>query len=201
MAAGMLTVVNPRRRRRSTKRRRATARKPAKRRRRRAVARVANPRRRRRASARRVTHRRRRHHNPITHGGMFGGLMKGLVAGGGAIATNLATNGVNHLLGASALTGPSKIALKAGVGLIALPMVLGFVPGGKKFAAHVRLGAGIAIAFDIYEQYVKGALPAYLQDYQYGSLNDYQYGALNGWAPQAAMSGAGDSTYDGGVYS
>ncbi len=138
-------------------------------------------------------------------GGVVGTLTKGLALGGGAIATNIATNGVNHLLGANALTGPMKIGLKAAVGLIVLPMVMGFIPGGKKFANSVRLGAGIAVALDIYDQFVKPSLPSYLQDYSWGQLNDYQVGQLNGWAPQSGMSGWAPQSgmsglYDDGVY-
>lgn len=198
--AGMLTVVNPRRRRRSKTRRPRAKRKSTRRRRRSGLfVAKANPRRRRRAR-RAVSRRRRRHSNPsVRMGGIVGTLTKGAALGAGAIATNLATNGVNKLLGANALNGPAKLALKAGVGLVALPMLLKFVPGGKKFAAQVALGAGIVIALDIFDQYIKESVPAYLQDYEYGSLNDYQYGALNGWAPQDGMSG-GAGVYDDGVY-
>lgn len=197
--AGTLTIVNPRRRRRA---RRAKART---RRRRRSSARAvaANPfRRRRRSSVRRAGRRRRRSSNPRIGGNIVGTLTRGLSLGFGAVAANVAANGVNNLLGANALTGPAKIAMKAAVGVIAVPMLLKFIPGGKKFAGSVALGAGIAVAFDIYDQWIKAALPAYLQDYEYGSLNAYRNGVLEGWAPQdGGMSGDAGGVYDGGVYS
>lgn len=138
-------------------------------------------------------------------GSIVGVLTKGLAVGAGAVATNLATNALNHATG-NKLTGPVKLAAKAAVGLVALPMLLKFIPGGKKFAAQVAMGAGVAVALDIYEQYVKANVPAYLQDYHYGSLNAYEQGSLNGWAPQQGMSGwlpqegGVSGVYDGGVY-
>jgi len=128
-------------------------------------------------------------------GGIVGTLTKGLAIGAGAIGTNLAVNALNNAMG-NKLEGPIKIAAKAAIGIIALPMILKFVPGGNKFANAVRIGAGVAVALDIFEQYVKPNLPATFQDYEYGALNDYQTGQLNGWMPQDGVSGV----YDGGVY-
>ena len=62
------------------------------------------------------------------------------------------------------------------------------------------MGAGIIVALDLYDSYVKGMLPALLQDYSYGSLNDYQTGQLNGWAPQAGLEPGLGGVYDDGVY-
>jgi hypothetical protein len=195
--AGMLTVVNPRRKR-TRKHRTRKARKVSHSRRR--VARAHNPIRRRRRVVRRhrVHNRRRRHHNPaLRMGGLMGTLTNGLMVGAGALGTNLATNYANNMLGANKLAGPAKMALKAGIGLVALPMILKFIPGGRKFAGSVAAGAGVAIMFDIYDQFIKASLPAELQDYGYGSLNGYEAGQLNGWTPQQGVAG---SPSDPGIY-
>lgn len=200
--AGMLTVVNPRRRRKNAAKRSHNRRR---RRPRRHSLYAMNPRRHRRLARRhnaRRHHRRRRHHNPRILGGVMGTLTKGLAIGAGAVAANVATNAVNYMLKGGAkgtgteITGAGKIALKAGIGIIALPMLLKFVPGAKKFAGPVAIGAGVAVFLDIWDQYIKTNLPSYLQDYQYGALNSYQTGELNGWMPQEGVSGL----YEGGAY-
>jgi len=213
MASGLLTVVNPRRRRRNKRRKVHRAKATHHKRRRRRVARAANPAHHRRRARRRNPRHRRRHRNPFgIGGGMVGTLTKGLALGGGAVATNLVTNGVNYLIGGGKaatgkqLDGLAKTGLKAAIGLVALPMLIRFVPGGAKFAGQVRMGAGIAIAFDLYDQYVKAKLPIYLQDYQYGALSEwaplgnYERGALTDWAPQAQAVMAGSGPYDAGIY-
>lgn len=196
MSAGMLTVVNPRRRR--SRKRRHTAKPATNRRRRRRVHAVANPSRRR--SHRRVHARRRRHSNPRLGGNLVGTLMKGAGLAAGVIAANAATAAANNtFLKANPATGIAKIALKAGIGIVALPLLLKMVPGGKKFAGSVAIGAGIAVALDLWNQFGAGMLPAELHDYEVGTLSAYRPGQLDGWAPQGGMSG-GPGVYDEQVY-
>lgn len=136
---------------------------------------------------------------------MVGQLTKGLGVVGGYAATNLATAFINNrLLGANKQVGIGKTLLKAGVGLIALPMLLKFVPGGKKFSGIVAAGAAVAVGLDLYNAYVTPALPADFQDYETGYIQDYQTGqlqnwpGLSNWAPNGGMQGA--DPYSGGAY-
>lgn len=202
MSAGMLTVVgNPRRRRRNRRKKATSRRRVSRRRRTTHVARAHNPRRRRRVHARRrrSNPRRRRHHNPIVSGGILGGVTKGVFAGVGAIAARIVANGVNNLAFKGSISGPAKIGLEAAVGVVGF-LGLKSLPATKKFAAPFAVGAGIIVALDLYDSYLKAMLPAMLQDYSYGALNDYQTGQLNGWAPQGDGGLSGGGVYDGGVY-
>jgi hypothetical protein len=197
--SGMLTVVgNPRRRRRNRRRTKTHARKHHRRLHAKAT---RNPRRRRRVHARRHVARRRRHHNPILSGGVVGVVTKGLTLGLGAVSARLVANAVNNLaFKDKALTGLPKIGLEAAVGAGGWFALKSLKQGA--FANAFATGAGIVVALDLYDLYVKGMLPAMLQDYAYGNLNDYQYGALNGWAPQPGLEAgmSGGNVYDGGVY-
>lgn len=131
---------------------------------------------------------------------MIGVVVKGVQVGVGAIAARVAANAVNNLAFKSApLSGVAKIGLEAGVG-VAGYMGLKMLKQGA-FANAFAVGAGIIVALDLYDTFVKGMLPPMLQDYSYGSLNDYQYGSLNGWAPQGGEGLSGGSVYADGVYS
>jgi hypothetical protein len=195
-------VVNPRRRHR---RRKARARsKVNTRRRKRRVVRHHNPvrrlgRRRRRVGARH--HRRRRvHRNPGIGRGGIGVLMTGAGIGAGAIATNLAAGWIAKKLPAQFQTGIAQTAVKAAVGLFALPMVLKFVPGGKKFIRPVMVGAGVAVALDIWNAYLAAPVMKSLglADYHQGSLADYQTGQLAG--DMSVGEQLQGTVYEGGVY-
>jgi len=196
----MLTVVgNPRgrKRRHTKKRRRSTRARATTHKRRRRTANPA-PHRRRRSSGRRRHRnpsRRRRHHNPLM-GGVTKPLMTGVAIGAGMYATSVAAAAVNaYLLKTNPVTGIAKTAVKAGIALIGLPMLLKFIPGGKKFIGAVMLGGGAIVAQDLLAQFATPALPAELHDgdtlkgYDWGSLSAYRNGALSGWAPQSGVSG------------
>ncbi len=207
--AGEFAVINPRRRRHRRKRARARASRPRRHRRRRAVAYNPRPRRRhRRAFARR--HHRRARRNPSFGGG--GGspvkhLTNGIGIGVGAVATNVATGFISKFLPAGMQTGPGYLAVKAGVGLIALPMLLKFIPGGRRFAVPVAVGAGVVIFLDIIRTYVAPMAPQIpgLSDYEQGLLSDYERGLLSGYGDPNAGEGilaaaGGQSVYSGGIY-
>jgi hypothetical protein len=132
---------------------------------------------------------------------MLGGVVKGVTVGVGAIAARVVSNAVNNLAFKSApLSGVSKIGLEAGVGVGGWFALKALKQPG--LANAFAVGAGIVVALDLYDQFVKGSLPPLLQDYAYGSLNDYQYGSLNGWAPQPGVDTgmSGGNVYDEGVY-
>jgi len=201
--AGEFAIINPRRRRHRRKRAKVSSRRRSRRRR---VANV-NPRRRRRAYARRHVRRRRRHNPRGVGGGVMGNVTRGMTIGVGAVATNVATGFISQFLPDNLKTGPGYLAVKAGVGLIALPMALRFIPGGRRFAGPVAVGAGVVILLDIVKTYLAPLAPQIpgLADYETGALSDYQTGLLSGYGDAAtnesivaAATGAG--VYSGGVY-
>ena len=89
--------------------------------------------------------------------------------------------------------GPMSIALKAGVGLIGLPMLLKIVPGGRKFASSVAIGAGVAVALDILTAYVLPHIPG-ISDYETPGLLGYG----NDYAPEDI--GAAENMYGDTIY-
>jgi hypothetical protein len=192
--SGLLSVIegNPRRGRRRNRRKshRAKAR-----RRRHRVHRASNPvthrrhRRNRRHRSRSNPRHHRRHRNPLT-GGVMGTLIKGATIGLGAAAANAATNAVNHFGFNGTMSGPTKLALKAGVGVGGWFVLKKL--NQSTFANAFLIGAGVAVALDVYEQFVKPALVTsapWLADYEYGQLGAYRGGSLQGWAPQQGLSG------------
>ena len=134
-------------------------------------------------------------------------LTTGIGIGVGAVGTNVATGFIARFLPANMQTGPAYLALKAGVGLIALPMALKFIPGGRRFAVPVAVGAGVVILLDLVRTYVAPMAPQIpgLSDYETGVLSDYERGLLSGYgdptqAEGIAISPGGQSVYAGGVY-
>lgn len=170
--AGEFLVVNPRGRRRRKRARSRARRRSTHRRRRRTYA--VNPRphvrRRRRRHTRR--HRRIRRNPGIGGGGLMGKVTKGLTIGAGAVATNVATNFIAKYLPPEWQSGPAKLGIKAGVGLIVLPTLLKFIPGGRKFAGPVMIGAGVVIALDIWTAYIAPNVP-FLSDYEMTGMGEY----------------------------
>lgn len=204
MSQGLLAVVgNPRRggkkkksrgRRRKASSHKKVARRPH----------TANPapRRRRRANARRRhknPHHRRRHRNPLMGGGILAPIIKGATVGVGALAAKVASNAVNNLAFGGKLAGPAKIGLEAGVGVAGYLALKAFKQ--PALASAFAVGAGIVVAFDLYDSYVKGMLPAQLQDYSYGVLQGWApQAAISGWAPQAGMSAYSEGSLQGAGY-
>lgn len=208
----LLSVIegNPRRRRRrGAKRRRSTSHRKTTRRRRSSARRaaVSNPRRRRRRSnARRHVrrHARRRHRNPAFGGSLVNTLMKGATLGLGAIAANAATAAANHFAFNGTMAGPAKLGLKAGVGIAGYFGLKALKQGS--LANAFLVGAGIAVALEAYDQFVKPTVAAsvpWLADYDYGSLSGWapQPGVGN-WAPQGALGAyaSGSLQGDGDAY-
>lgn len=176
--AGMLTVVNPRRKR--SRRRRSHKARTHKRRR------LPNPfmnarrhhTRHRRPNVRR--HHRRRHPNP------FGGGIATTVMQAGSVfigwkVTEISVNAVNnYLLKATPLTGLAKTAAKGAMGLVVLPMLAGFIPGGRGFKKSLMWGGVIAVAQDLWAQWVTPALPAELQGYGEEQISGYGTEQISG---------------------
>jgi hypothetical protein len=190
--AGEYLLVNPRRKRARRKRARVSGRKRSHRRRRSAVA--YNPRRRRYAR-RHVRRHRRAHRNPRLGGGaVMGNLTRGMTIGAGAVATNIATGFISKWLPANLTSGPTLLIVKAGVGLVALPMLLKMVPGGRKFASSVAVGAGVVIALDIFNAYIAPNIPG-LHDYEAPGLMGYG----GGDAPPEEI-GAAENMYGDTIY-
>jgi len=130
--------------------------------------------------------------------------MRGVTIGGGAIATNVATGFISKFLPENLKTGPVVLGVKAAVGLLVLPMLLGFIPGGRKFANSVRLGAGVVIALDIWNVYIAPNIPG-LSDYETGILQDYETGVLSGYgslieSESIVSAPTGSGVYGGSIY-
>ncbi|MGH9181294.1 MAG: hypothetical protein ACRDY5_06225, partial [Acidimicrobiales bacterium] len=163
---------------------------------------ATNPRRRRRRGSHRRVHARRRHGNPraLGLGGLnvsvsqFGKAVMG--AGVGAIGARVVSNAIKNQFFPAA-TPLVKIGIEAGVGILS-GVVLGGMLKQRALAAGVAAGAAVVVALDLYDLYLKPALPAMLQDYQYGTLSD--------WAPQATVedyqygSLSGGNVYEDNVY-
>lgn len=190
--AGQALLINPRRRRRK----KATARRGAtKRRRRRAVRRnpiMLNARRRRRRRSvgrRRVARRgrRRMHRNPRIP--FVGSVNLGAISTGfaGYIGTRFGATWAMSFLPASMKVGDTaplaRVAVKAVVGLGVLPVVARMLRM-KGAAGHLAIGAGIAIAEDLFNTYVAKMLPlpagvTSLADYETGYITSYERGTLS----------------------
>jgi len=122
--------------------------------------------------------------------------MKGAMVGVGIYAVNLGVKALNaYVLKTSPLTGYAETAAKVGIGLIALPMLLRFVPGGSKFAGPVMLGAGAVVALDLLEQFMTPSLPAELHGYS--MMSGY---AQDGQAQLTGPADGGFNTGAGGMY-
>jgi hypothetical protein len=191
--AGEVILVNARRRRGRRKRARASTR------RRRAKARrnpfLYNARRRRRSGRRRAVARRRSrrvHRNPRIP--FLGSVnVNGIVGGtAGYLGTRYGAGWLMSLPAVSAMTadpntGPwIRMALKAAVGLVGLPMIAKALRL-RGVAGPIAIGAGIAVAQDLFDTFVKPSLP----------IADYQEQVISDYVPQT-ISGGG--AYTGGAY-
>ena len=99
-------------------------------------------------------------------------------------------------------SGPGKVALKVGVGVIAVPMILKALKQGG-LAKTVALGAWASIVIDLYNTYLAPMLQSSLgfSDYETGSLSAYEGGTLSSYPIGSMVApGSGVNIYDGGVY-
>lgn len=192
--AGEFMVINPRGRRHRRKNRRSRrthSRKRTNRRRRRTNPFVANARRhhrrRRRTNARR--HHRRRRSNPrFGLGGLTSGLMTGVGITFGVVATNISTGLViKHVPGIpSALSsGPGRIALKAAIGVIALPMLLKAVRQ-PALARNVQVGGWVSVLLDVYTQYLAPTLDKAI------GVSDYELTGMGAYEVPQGLMGPGE---------
>jgi hypothetical protein len=197
-------VVNPRHRRRR-KARSARRTRTTRRRRRRTLVRAANPRRirrRRHVRARRSTRRRR--HNPrgvLRGGGSAITILKHASAGVvGAAVAEIAHGFISKYLPANLQSGPTGLAVRGAVGIVALPMLLKMTPL-RRFAPAVAAGAAFVILWDAYQQYIKPSLPLHgFGVYTPEDLGVYGGGQL---AENATVAGFGfgqDSMYSDSMY-
>jgi hypothetical protein len=160
----------------------------------------ANPRRRRRRRHTFARHSRRRRHNPRFPGlgGQVGtALTQGIGIGIGAIGTNFVAAWVNKRLPANLQNPLVGVGIKAGIGLVGLPLVLRMTPL-KGFVRPIMLGTGVAIAIDLWQQYAVPAL-------HLSGLGEYApEGGMGTYAPiQPDMVGLGwgqDSMYSDSMY-
>ena len=156
--ASVLTF-NPRRKRARRNKRRA-----ARRTRRRHATHAAAPRRRRRLNARRRVarrnpRRRRIHRNPgFKLPGLSGELGRtvGQAAGIGAgmVVYDFATDWLAARLPANLQSGAANLAIKAGVGLIVLPMLAKSLPMTRGLAKPIALGAGALLVYELFQLYL-----------------------------------------------
>jgi hypothetical protein len=136
----------------------------------------------------------------------MGGLQAGLAVASGVVATNLATGAVLHYGGAAIpaplQTGVGKMALKFGVGVVGLPMLLRMTPL-RGFASKVALGAWAAIILDAYAEWVAPMVQSSLgfSGYEVGQLSGYEVGQLSGYTGGSLVEPAsGGGAYTGGIY-
>jgi hypothetical protein len=208
--AGEMILVNRRHRRRKKARARRHVRRARPRRRARASVAVRVNRRRRRVNARR--HVRRRHHrnprgsfrlpflgsvNLPAIGAASAGYIGTRYGAGFALKMLPAEWGGNGNLspGATAADANGKalarVGAKAVIGLGVLPLVAGMVKLDRKWVA---IGAGVAIAADLFEHFVAPSIASWapLADYEMQALSDYEFQGISGSAAGA---------YGGGAYS
>lgn len=189
--AGEVILVNARRRKarkkvRSRRRRRTSARKNPF---------AYNARRRRRSGRRRVVRARRRaRSNPripflgtVNLNGILGGT-------GGYLATRYGAGWVLSLPAVSQMTadpntGPwVRMGVKALVGLVGLPMIAKALRL-RGVAGPVAIGAGIAVAQDLFDTFVKPSLP----------IADYETQVIQSYEPQVLSDGSA-SAYGANPY-
>jgi hypothetical protein len=98
----------------------------------------------------------------------------------------------------------ARIGVKALVGIVGVPMLLKFIPGGRRFAGPAAIGGGIAVAVDLFETYLAKMVPIPMADYEQQVLTDYETRALTGTddgSPGFIQGGAfGSSAYGGGAF-
>lgn len=189
--AGEFAVINPRRRRRK----KVHARK-RKTHRRRSYARAHNPVRHRRRHVARRHHARRRYarrHNPAFMGMPLGQIVS---AAGGFVGTSLLAGYLKGMLPATMTADANqanmiRIGCKAAVA-IGVPMLgKSFLPRNIRNA--LMLGGGVAVAVDIFETFIKPAIPGLpFADYEQGYIADYEQSA-----PQLMGS---ESVYGESIY-
>lgn len=200
--AGEVLLINPRhRRRRKTRKARSHRRKRARVRR---HSYAMNPRRRRRRVGRRLHARRGRRHarrNPRLP--LLGSVNLNAIGAGAAgyIGTRYGTGWLLSVLppqwSADPNTAPLvRIGAKAVVGLVGLPM-LARVLKLKGVAGPLAIGAGIAVAVDLFETYVARFLPLPMSDYEDAQLGAYEEGQLGDISDE---EGIVPDAYGGGAY-
>jgi hypothetical protein len=198
--AGTALLINPRRRRRRKARKARSSRRRARRVRRNpfAVARRRRRRGHRRAHARRG--RRRAHRNPRLP--LIGSVNFPAIGAGAAgyIATAWGGPQLFNMLPPdwktnAQMTPLLRIGAKAAVGLVLLPMVAKMVFPRKGLAGPMALGAGIAIAVDLFKSYLAPAMGITLEDYETQTISAYETAQLTGDA-----DAYGNSAYGGGGY-
>jgi hypothetical protein len=197
--AGEVLLINPRRRRRR-KKARAAGRKRHARRRRNPFA--INPRRRRRrAVSRRRTRRHRAHRNPRLP--LIGNVNITAIGAGAAgyVGSRYATGWLLSMVPPAWVADPNtaplvRIGIKAVVGLVGLPM-LARTLRMKGVAGPIAIGAGIAVAVDIFETYLAKAIPIPMSDYEQGYITAYEPGTITN-VPGMDMGDEG--AYGGGAF-
>jgi hypothetical protein len=182
--AGEVILVNPRRRRgrrkkaRSSRRRRVRARRNPF---------VYNARRRRRGGRRRAVARRRSRARRNPRIPLLGSVNLNGILGGtaGYLGTRYGAGWLMSLPAVSGMTtdpntGPwVRMGLKALVGLVGLPM-LAKALRIRGVSGPLAIGAGIAVAQDLFDTFVKPALP--IADYQTETISDYVPQTISGGA-------------------
>lgn len=181
--AGEVILVNPRRRRarrkkaRSHRRRRASARRNPF---------AYNPRRRRRSSRRRAVSRRRRSARRNPRLPLIGSVnLPGILGGtAGYLGTRYGAGWLMSLPAVQQMTadpnsGPwVRMGIKAAVGLVGLPMIAKALRL-RGVAGPAAIGAGIAVAQDLFDTFVKPSLP----------ISDYETQVIQSYEPQTLSAG------------
>jgi hypothetical protein len=206
--AGTALLINSRRRRRRKARRARSSRKRTRRVRRNpfAVARRRRRRGHRRAHARRRG-RRRVHRNPRGFKLPGIGHIPVMQIGAGAAGYIFTAWGGPQLFSmlpaewsADPKTKPMiQLAAKAAVGLVVVPMLAKAIFPRKGLAGPLALGAGIAIAVDLFKQYIAPSIPGFsMGDYETQTISAYETARLTGDADafgNSAYSGGGADSY------
>jgi hypothetical protein len=199
--AGEVLLINPRRRRARRKRARAGTRKRRASRRRRNPFAINPRRRRRRAVSRRRTRRGRARRNPRLP--LLGSVNITAIGAGAAgyIGSRYATGWLLSMVPPAWVADPNtaplvRIGLKAAVGIIGLPMLARTLKM-RGVAGPLAIGAGIAVAVDLFETYLAKAIPIPMSDYEQGYITAYEPGTIT---DVPGMEMAADGAYGGGAF-
>mgnify|MGYP001613162863 CR=1 FL=1 len=125
-------------------------------------------------------------------------------ATGGYLATRYGTGWIMSVLppqwAADPNTAPMiRIAVKAVVGVVALPMLARALKW-KGMAGPLAIGGGIAVAVDLFETYIARFIPFPMGEYEQQELSAYEMQQLEQGDDMGAAGAYGGGAYGGGAF-
>ena len=92
-----------------------------------------------------------------------------------------------------------RIAVKAVVGVVALPMLARALKW-KGMAGPLAIGGGIAVAVDLFETYIARFIPFPMGEYEQQELSAYEMQQLEQGDDMGAAGAYGGGAYGGGAF-